>query len=73
MLCDSVNRKLMLLVAELRYKVSVAGIQDTKWFGADVWPATGGLLHSGRSTPGGCLEGRCRYFIGYKRATEISW
>jgi len=34
--------------------MSVEGIQETIWFGADVWPATGGytMLHSGRYTPG---------------------
>ena len=50
LLCDSVDRKLDLLVGELQhYKVSVAGIQETKWFGAYVWPATCGytMLHSG--------------------------
>ena len=32
-----VDRKLDLLVGELeRYGVSVAGIQETKWFGSDV-------------------------------------
>jgi len=51
---DSVDRKLDLLVGELaRYKIAVAGIQETKWFGSDVLPATKGcmLLHSGRPTP----------------------
>ena len=48
------DRKLDLLVGELqRYNVSVGGIQETKWFGADVWPAANGytLLHSGRPVP----------------------
>ena len=52
--CDLVDRKLDLLVGELqRYNVSVGGIQETKWFGADVWPAANGytLLHSGRPVP----------------------
>ena len=33
-----------------RYGISVAGIQETKWFGKDVWPAAEGFtfLHSGR-------------------------
>ncbi len=36
---ESVDRKLDLLVKELeRYGVSVAGIQESKWFGKDVWP-----------------------------------
>ncbi len=35
-----------------RYRVSVAGIQETKWFGKDVWPADGyTFLHSGRLLP----------------------
>ena len=48
------DRKLDLLVGELqRYGVSVAGIQETKWFGKDVWRAVEGfaLLHSGRPLP----------------------
>ena len=47
-------RKLDLLVGELQcYNVSVGEIQETKWFGADVWPAANGctLLHSGRYAP----------------------
>ena len=54
-----VDRKLDLLVGELkRYGVSVAGIQETKWFGADVWPAAAGcvLLHSGRPVPNNNAE-----------------
>ena len=32
--------------------MAVAGIQETKWFGNDVWPAGNGLfLHSGRAVP----------------------
>ena len=53
------DRKLDLLVGELkRYGVSVAGIQETKWFGADVWPAADGcvLLHSGRPVPNNNAE-----------------
>ena len=54
LLCNSVDRNLDLLVGELQhYNLSVAGIQETKWFGADVWPATDGytMLHSGRPVP----------------------
>ena len=49
-----VDRKLDLLVGELRrYGVSIAGIQESKWFGSDVWPADGyTFLHSGRPLPG---------------------
>lgn len=48
-----VDRKLDLLVKELmRYGVSVAAIQETKWFGKDVWQADGHtFLHSGRPLP----------------------
>jgi len=46
-----VNRKLDFLVKEL--KVAVAGIQETKWFGQDVWDADGyTLLHSGHTLLG---------------------
>ena len=35
-----------------RYHVGVAGIQETKWFGSDVWEIDGcTLLHSGRRLP----------------------
>ena len=48
-----VDPKLDLLVKELRcYGVSVAAIQETKWFGKDVWQADGHtFLHSGRPLP----------------------
>ena len=51
---EVVDRKLDLLVWELkRYGVSVAGIQESKWFGSNVWPAADGytFLHSGRPLP----------------------
>ena len=49
----SVDRKLDLVVQELRrYGVSIAGIQESKWFGCDVWPASGyTFLHSDRPLP----------------------
>ena len=49
-----VDRKLDMLVRELkRYRVSVAGIQESRWFGKDIWPAADGytFLHSGRPLP----------------------
>ena len=48
-----VDRKLDLLARELkRYGVSITGIQETKWFGNDVWPADGyTFLHSGCPLP----------------------
>ena len=47
------DRKLDFLVKELkRLGVAIAGIQETKWFGKDVWNANGfTLLHSGRPMP----------------------
>jgi len=37
---EVVDRKLDLLAVELsRYGVSVAGVQETRWFGKDMWPA----------------------------------
>ena len=51
---EKIDRKIGLLVGALRkYGVSVAGIQETKWFVMDVWPAGGyTFLHSGRPLPG---------------------
>ena len=49
-----INRKIDLLVGELRKcEVSVAGIQETKWFRKDVWPADGySFLQCGCPLPG---------------------
>ena len=45
-----VDRKLVNELKKLN--VAVAGIQETKWFGQDVWNADGyTLLHSGRTLP----------------------
>ena len=47
---EAVDRKLDLLVGELRrYGVSVGGVQESRWFRKDVWPAAAGctFLHSG--------------------------
>ena len=51
---NTVDCKLDLLVRELRrYNVSVGAVQETKWFGSDIWQADGyTLLHSGRPLPG---------------------
>jgi len=72
---DSVDRKLDLLVGELaRYKIPVAGIQETKWFGSDFWLATNGymLLHFGRPTPnietGEIIRGKGVGIVMNKRA-----
>ena len=47
------DRKLDLVVRELkRHRVSIAGIQESKWFGSYVWEAGEHiLLHSGRPLP----------------------
>lgn len=36
-----------------RYEICMAGLQETKWFGKDVWPTADGctFLHPGRSLP----------------------
>jgi len=71
-----VDRKLDLLVGELeRYGIAVAGNQETKWFGSDVWPAAKGymLLHSCRPTPdavtGGISRGESVGIVLNKKAT----
>ena len=82
----SVDRKLDLLVGELVYhRVAVVGIQETKWFGSDVWHATGGytLLHSGRSIPNDDVDGIARRegvgilmnrkATGARRAADEKW
>ena len=48
-----VYRKFEFLTAELkRFNVAVAAIQETKWFGSDVWSSSGfTMLHSGRDLP----------------------
>ena len=47
------ERKLNLLVNELKqYSISIAGIQETKWFGSDIWPVgEWTFLHSGHVLP----------------------
>ena len=48
-----VERKLDLLFNELKhYSISIAGIQETKWFGSDIWPiGEWTFLHSGHVLP----------------------
>ena len=48
--CHEVDRKLDFVVKELRrLRISIAGIQEMKWFGRDIWNADGyTLIHSGR-------------------------
>ena len=47
------DTKVDLVVEELRrYNVKVAGLQETKWFGCDVYEVMGSVvLTSGRSMP----------------------
>ena len=49
----AVDRKASLLVQELRkFKMSVVGISETKWFGSAVYDVDGyTILHSGRPVP----------------------
>ena len=48
-----VDRKAALMVHELKkYGVSIAGINETKWFGKDLYDVEGYMiLHSGRPLP----------------------
>ena len=50
---SGVDRKLDLLADELRvHGIDLASIQETRWFGNDVWPAGAcTFLHSGRPLP----------------------
>ena len=50
---SAVDRELDFLVAELeKFEVDIAGIQETRWFGNDVWSTAGStFLHSGRPLP----------------------
>ena len=66
---EVVDSKVDLLVKELkRYRICVAGIQETKWFGKDVWPTADRctFLYSGRPRLRGMLlhtEGRVLGFF----------
>ncbi len=55
-----VDRKLALHTRQLkRFGISIAGIQETTWFGSDVWPADGYIiLLSGRPLPSGQQRAR---------------
>lgn len=51
---ESPDRKLDLMVKEVqRVDIDIVGVQETKWFGCDVWSAADGFtfLHSGRNLP----------------------
>ena len=47
---EHVDRTFDFLVCELaRLRIGVAGVQETKWFGSDVWHSGGyTMVHSGR-------------------------
>jgi len=49
----TMERKLDLLVAKLKsYNISIPGIQETKWFGSDIWPiGEWTFLHLGHELP----------------------
>ena len=49
----TVERKVDLLVTELKnYNISIVGIQETKWFGSDIWPiGEWTCSHSGHDLP----------------------
>ena len=50
--CEAVNRKLDLLVGELkRYGVLLAGVQESKWFGKYAWPAAYGYTFLNSERP----------------------
>ena len=59
------------------YGIAVARIQETKWFGSDVWPAVKGhtLLYSGTPTPnvyaGVVSRGEGVGIVMNKRATAV--
>ena len=62
-----VYRKLDLLVGEVKcYGISVAGIQETKCLGKDVWPAAEGFtfLHSDRPLPANGEDAACNEGVG---------
>ena len=52
---DSADRKVELLVREFRRymdRISIAGVNETKWFGNDIYSVDGfTVLHSGRTEP----------------------
>jgi len=72
----TVERKLDLLVAELQsYNISIAGIQETKRFGSDVWPiGEWTFLHSDHELPPDGNIGTRRNGVGIlldNRATAV--
>ena len=69
-----VDRKLDFLVDELsKFNVAVAGIQETKWFGADVWPIGRRVfLHSGRPLPSGGEPARRNEGVGLVLNEEMT-
>ena len=61
------------MVHELqRYRLTIAGIQETKWFEADVWPA-GVFLHSGRLSPPSDDVTQCAEGVGIALGLACCW
>ena len=69
-----VDRGLDFLSAELvKFRVGVAGIQETKWFGSDVWPIGNcTFVHSGRPIPTGGEPTRRNEGVGIWMNPEMS-
>eukprot|EP00117_Sycon_ciliatum_P027914 scpid27779/ scgid3366/ Craniofacial development protein 2; p97 bucentaur protein len=69
-----VDRGLDFLSAELvKFRVGVAGIQETKWFGSDVWPIGNcTFVHSGRPIPTGGEPARRNEGVGIWMNPEMS-
>jgi len=72
-----VDRGLDFLTQELtKQRVAVAGIQETRWFGNDVWPTADGLfLHSGRPVPAVNEPARRNEGVGIwmNKAMTVAW
>ena len=54
--------------------MAVAGIQESKWFGSDVWPADGyTFLHSGRPLPSDQEKGTRNEGVGIALDEKVQW
>ena len=57
----SLRQRILLL----QYNISIAAVQETKWFGSDIWNADGHVfLHSGRALPVDCVAALKREGVG---------
>ena len=70
-----IDRKIDLLVGELRkYGVSVAEIQETKWFGKDAWPVGRyTFLDSGCPLPGDQERASRNEVVGIALDERLQW